>query len=90
MQPIHGLHFRNLKGDIYGGVTAAVVALPLALAFGMASGAGAIAGLYGAIFVGLSAAWPRRWRAPSTGSRSCARRRQRFWKRGEPAGRPRN
>ena len=53
MQIIHGLHFRNLRGDIYGGLVAAVVALPLALAFGVASGAGAIAGLYGAIFVGF-------------------------------------
>lgn len=52
----HGLHFNNLRGDIYGGVTAAVVALPLALAFGVASGAGAIAGLYGAIIVGFFAA----------------------------------
>lgn len=46
----------NLKGDIYGGITAAVVALPLALAFGVSSGAGPIAGLYGAICVGLFAA----------------------------------
>jgi SulP family sulfate permease len=53
---IHGLHFDNIRGDIYGGLTAAVVALPLALAFGVASGAGPIAGLYGAIFVGLFAA----------------------------------
>ena len=45
----------HLKGDIFGGLTAAVVALPLALAFGVASGAGALAGLYGAIFVGLFA-----------------------------------
>ncbi|MDA1117273.1 MAG: SulP family inorganic anion transporter [Proteobacteria bacterium] len=52
----HGLHFRNLKGDIYGGITAAVVALPLALAFGVASGAGPVAGMYGAIFVGFFAA----------------------------------
>jgi sulfate permease, SulP family len=52
----YGLHFRNLKGDIYGGVTAAVVALPLALAFGVASGAGPVAGVYGAIFVGFFAA----------------------------------
>ena len=56
MTLIHGLHFRNLRGDIYGGLTAAVVALPLALAFGVASGAGPIAGLYGAIFVGFFAA----------------------------------
>ena len=53
MSLIHGLHFNNLRGDIFGGVVAAVVALPLALAFGVASGAGAIAGLYGAILVGL-------------------------------------
>ena len=52
---VHGLHFDNIRGDIYGGLTAAVVALPLALAFGVASGAGPIAGLYGAIFVGLFA-----------------------------------
>ncbi len=45
----------NLRGDIYGGLTAAVIALPLSLAFGMASGAGAEAGLYGAIAVGFFA-----------------------------------
>jgi SulP family sulfate permease len=45
-----------LRGDIYGGLTAAVVALPLALAFGVASGAGPLAGLYGAILVGFFAA----------------------------------
>ena len=53
---IHGLDVRNLKGDVFGGLTAAVVALPLALAFGVASGAGPVAGVYGAIFVGLFAA----------------------------------
>lgn len=53
---IHGLHFKNLRGDVFGGVVAAVIALPLALAFGVASGAGAVAGLYGAIFVGFFAA----------------------------------
>jgi len=47
---------RHIKGDIFGGVTAAVVALPLALAFGLSSGAGATAGLYGAICVGFFAA----------------------------------
>ncbi|RTE67631.1 SulP family inorganic anion transporter [Amphritea opalescens] len=56
MSPIYGLHFHNIKGDLFGGLTAAVVALPLALAFGVSSGAGAIAGLYGAVFVGLFAA----------------------------------
>nr|WP_233356063.1 SulP family inorganic anion transporter [Henriciella aquimarina] len=45
----------NLKGDMFGGLTAGIVALPLALAFGEASGAGPIAGLWGAIFVGLFA-----------------------------------
>lgn len=53
---ITGLRFDNLRGDFYGGVTAAVIALPLALAFGVASGAGPVAGIYGAIFVGLLAA----------------------------------
>ena len=56
MQLVNGLHFNNLRGDIYGGLTAAVVALPLAMAMGVASGVGPIAGLYGAIFVGLFAA----------------------------------
>jgi SulP family sulfate permease len=53
---IHGLHFQNVRGDLYGGLTAAVVALPLAMAMGVASGMGAAAGLYGAICVGLFAA----------------------------------
>ncbi len=52
---INEIHFRNWRGDLFGGLTAAIVALPLALAFGVASGAGAIAGLYGAIFVGFFA-----------------------------------
>ncbi|MBK8518984.1 MAG: SulP family inorganic anion transporter [Saprospiraceae bacterium] len=46
----------NLKGDIFGGVTAGIVALPLALAFGVQSGMGAAAGLYGAIGLGFFAA----------------------------------
>jgi len=46
----------GLRGDIYGGVTAAIVALPLALAFGIASGIGPAAGLYGAVIVGFFAA----------------------------------
>ena len=45
----------HLRGDLFGGLTAAIVALPLALAFGVASGAGPVAGLYGAICVGLFA-----------------------------------
>ena len=50
------LSVASIRGDIYGGITAAVVALPLALAFGVASGIGPIAGLYGAIAVGFFAA----------------------------------
>ncbi|WP_424102928.1 SulP family inorganic anion transporter, partial [Moorena producens] len=56
MQLVNPLRFHNLRGDLFGGITAAIVALPLALAFGVSSGAGAITGLYGAIFVGLLAA----------------------------------
>ncbi|MEE9411704.1 MAG: SulP family inorganic anion transporter [Methylococcales bacterium] len=47
----------TLRNDFFGGLTAAVVALPLALAFGVQSGMGAIAGLYGAIAIGIIAAW---------------------------------
>ena len=50
------INLKNVRGDLFGGVTAAVIALPMALAFGVASGAGAEAGLYGAILVGLFAA----------------------------------
>lgn len=50
------IRFNNLRGDLFGGVTAAVVSLPLALAFGVASGVGPIGGLYGAICVGFFAA----------------------------------
>ncbi len=45
----------NVRGDIFGGLTAGIVALPLALAFGVQSGLGAPAGLYGAIFIGFFA-----------------------------------
>ncbi|NEQ96610.1 MAG: SulP family inorganic anion transporter [Cyanothece sp. SIO2G6] len=56
MQVTNKIHFRNLRGDIFGGVTAAIIALPMALAFGVASGAGAAAGLWGAVLVGFFAA----------------------------------
>lgn len=56
MQITNKIHFRNVKGDIFGGITAAVIALPMALTFGVASGAGASAGLWGAILVGFFAA----------------------------------
>lgn len=57
---------KNIKGDIFGGVTAGIVALPLALAFGIqafggvdsadASSMGALAGLVGATLLGFFAA----------------------------------
>ncbi len=52
------IHLRNLRADIFGGITTAIVSLPLALAFGVASGAenGPLVGLYGAICVGFFAA----------------------------------
>ena len=55
---INGLHLKNIRGDVLGGLTAAVVALPLALAFGEAAlgDGGAIYGLYGAVVVGFLAA----------------------------------
>ena len=56
MEITNRIHFDNLRGDIFGSLTAAIVSLPLALAFGVASGAGAIAGLYGAVCVGFFAA----------------------------------
>ena len=56
---------KNLKGDIFGGITAGIVALPLALAFGIqafggiddpaASSMGALAGLIGATLLGFFA-----------------------------------
>ncbi len=55
----------NIKGDIFGGITAGIVALPLALAFGIqafggvddpnASAWGALAGLVGATMLGFFA-----------------------------------
>ncbi len=52
----------NLRGDAFGGLTAAVIALPMALAFGIAVGnasgvpeVGAAAGLWGAVIIGLVA-----------------------------------
>ena len=55
MQITNRIHFRNVQGDIFGGITAAVIALPMALTFGVASGAGASAGLWGAILIGFFA-----------------------------------
>ncbi|MBT8428984.1 MAG: sodium-independent anion transporter, partial [Gammaproteobacteria bacterium] len=56
MAILNEIRFDNLRGDLFGGVTAAIIALPMALAFGVASGAGPAAGLYGAVLVGLFAA----------------------------------
>ncbi|WP_040439757.1 SulP family inorganic anion transporter [Algicola sagamiensis] len=56
MQKIfNSFSFHHLRGDLWGGATAAIISLPMALTFGVASGAGAEAGLYGAILVGLFA-----------------------------------
>ncbi|MBQ9587289.1 MAG: SulP family inorganic anion transporter [Bacteroidales bacterium] len=56
---------KNIKGDLFGGITAGIVALPLALAFGIqafggiddpaASSMGALAGLVGATLLGFFA-----------------------------------
>ncbi len=54
MKPNYSL--AQLRGDLFGGITASVVGLPIALAFGVASGLGPIAGLYGAVAVGFFAA----------------------------------
>lgn len=55
-QIFNEIRLNNIRGDLFGGITAAVIALPMALAFGVASGAGAEAGLYGAILIGMFAA----------------------------------
>ncbi len=57
---------KNIKGDVFGGITAGIVALPLALAFGIqafggidnpsAASMGALAGLVGATLLGFFAA----------------------------------
>ncbi len=49
------LSFKNVRGDFFGGLTAAVIAIPISIAFGVQSGLGAQAGLYGAFFVGIIA-----------------------------------
>lgn len=56
MRIFNDISLQHVRGDLFGGLTAAIVSLPLALAFGVASGAGPAAGLYGAIAVGLLAA----------------------------------
>ena len=59
------MNLKNIKGDLFGGITAGIVALPLALAFGIqafsgiddpsASSIGALAGLVGATLLGFFA-----------------------------------
>ena len=56
MKLLNHISTNTIKGDLFGGLTAAVIALPMALAFGVASGAGAEAGLWSAVLVGLFAA----------------------------------
>ena len=48
---------QNIKGDAFGGLTAAVVALPMALAFGVAATGSPSPGLWGAVIIGLVAAF---------------------------------
>ncbi|MCT7958388.1 bicarbonate transporter BicA [Laspinema palackyanum] len=55
MSIFNHIDFKNIRGDAFGGVTAAIVSLPMALAFGVSSGAGPVAGLYGAVCVGFFA-----------------------------------
>ncbi|MEZ4888743.1 MAG: SulP family inorganic anion transporter [Chitinophagales bacterium] len=57
MKNLLRLDLSNFKGDLFGGLTAGIVALPLALAFGEQTELGAIAGLYGAIAIGVLAAF---------------------------------
>ena len=57
MRQLYKFDLSNLRGDLFGGVTAAVVALPLALAFGVQSGLGAAAGIYGAMAIGFFASY---------------------------------
>lgn len=56
MRLFNQISSKHLKGDLFGGLTAAVIALPMALAFGVASGAGPEAGLWSAVLIGLFAA----------------------------------
>lgn len=57
MKQLLKFDFSNFRGDLFGGLTAGIVALPLALAFGEQTDLGAIAGLYGAIAIGVIAAF---------------------------------
>ena len=50
---LNRIHANNLRGDAFGGLTAAVVALPMALAFGVAATGDPAPGLWGAVIIGL-------------------------------------
>ena len=53
---LNRINATNLRGDAFGGVTAAVIALPMALAFGVAATGDPAPGLWGAVIIGLVAA----------------------------------
>ena len=52
---LNRINANNLRGDAFGGLTAAVVALPMALAFGVAATGDPAPGLWGAVIIGLVA-----------------------------------
>ena len=45
----------DLRGDVFGGITAGGITLPVAIGYGVLSGLGPVAGLYGAVAVGIFA-----------------------------------
>ena len=45
----------DLRGDVFGGLTAGGIALPFAMGYGALSGLGPVAGLHGAVAVGIFA-----------------------------------
>jgi SulP family sulfate permease len=45
MQIFNEISLHNVRGDLFGGISAAVITLPKALAFNLASGANAETGL---------------------------------------------
>ncbi|MYC38909.1 MAG: SulP family inorganic anion transporter [Chloroflexi bacterium] len=45
----------DLRGDVFGGITAGSIVLPFAMGYGVLSGLGPVAGLHGAVAVGIFA-----------------------------------
>ena len=45
----------DLRGDVFGGITAGGIVLPFAMGYGVLSGLGPVAGLHGAVAVGIFA-----------------------------------